>query len=253
MLTGDLTTGTLRNHSLNKMCPCGPCGATDNASDYGSEDSRFESWQGRLTFCMDVHVQPTQNCVKPKCFTCHFCTLQFRTRPNRMFPNYLQIYTYLSFLLLFVRIYFAINVVALSYHFLSRWQNHLFQQSDILVNSEWPFSSTVHSTLSAMIACPCKSIGHLLVLGLCRTLRSWRTVLRCIWHCKQWALGFVFARQSASTNLLQLTRSYPSASTVHRPETNRWSIRLNDLPSIAVNLTLSLVYCSADFTVTWMS
>ncbi|OWR43463.1 Ubiquitin protein 3 [Danaus plexippus plexippus] len=23
-----------------------PCGATDNASDYGSEDSRFESWQG---------------------------------------------------------------------------------------------------------------------------------------------------------------------------------------------------------------
>ena len=25
-----------------------PCGAMDNASDYGSEDSRFESWQGRL-------------------------------------------------------------------------------------------------------------------------------------------------------------------------------------------------------------
>ena len=24
-----------------------PCGAMDNASDYGSEDSRFESWQGR--------------------------------------------------------------------------------------------------------------------------------------------------------------------------------------------------------------
>jgi hypothetical protein len=27
-----------------------PCGATDNASDYGSEDSRFESWQGRVIF-----------------------------------------------------------------------------------------------------------------------------------------------------------------------------------------------------------
>ena len=26
----------------------GSCGATDNASDYGSEDSRFESWQDRL-------------------------------------------------------------------------------------------------------------------------------------------------------------------------------------------------------------
>ena len=25
-----------------------PCGAMDNASDYGSEDSRFESWQGHL-------------------------------------------------------------------------------------------------------------------------------------------------------------------------------------------------------------
>ena len=24
-----------------------PCGATDNASDYESGDSRFESWQGR--------------------------------------------------------------------------------------------------------------------------------------------------------------------------------------------------------------
>ena len=27
------------------------CGATDNASDYGSEDSRFESWQARTHFC----------------------------------------------------------------------------------------------------------------------------------------------------------------------------------------------------------
>ena len=26
----------------------GTCGAMDNASDYGSEDSRFESWQVRL-------------------------------------------------------------------------------------------------------------------------------------------------------------------------------------------------------------
>ena len=26
------------------------CGATDNASDYGSEDSRFESWQARIFF-----------------------------------------------------------------------------------------------------------------------------------------------------------------------------------------------------------
>ena len=87
MLTGDLTKGTFRNNPLNKMCPCGPCGATDNASDYGSEDSRFESWQGRLTFCLEVHVQPTQYCVKPKCFTCHFCTMQFRTRANRMFSQ----------------------------------------------------------------------------------------------------------------------------------------------------------------------
>ena len=28
----------------------GPCGAMDNASAYGAEDSRFESWQGRIYF-----------------------------------------------------------------------------------------------------------------------------------------------------------------------------------------------------------
>ena len=28
----------------------GACGAMDNASDYGSEDSRFESWQARKVF-----------------------------------------------------------------------------------------------------------------------------------------------------------------------------------------------------------
>ena len=28
------------------------CGATDNASDYGSEDSRFESWQARTNFAI---------------------------------------------------------------------------------------------------------------------------------------------------------------------------------------------------------
>ena len=27
-----------------------PCGAMDNASAYGAEDSRFESWQGRFVF-----------------------------------------------------------------------------------------------------------------------------------------------------------------------------------------------------------
>jgi hypothetical protein len=31
-----------------------PCGATDNASDYGSEDSRFESWQGRVIFLKSI-------------------------------------------------------------------------------------------------------------------------------------------------------------------------------------------------------
>ena len=27
-----------------------PCGPTDKASDYGSEDSRFKSWQGRFFY-----------------------------------------------------------------------------------------------------------------------------------------------------------------------------------------------------------
>ena len=32
---------------LNYVHFSGPCGAMDNASAYGAEDSRFESWQGR--------------------------------------------------------------------------------------------------------------------------------------------------------------------------------------------------------------
>ena len=32
----------------------GACGAMDNASDYGSEDSRFESWQARRLFTLYV-------------------------------------------------------------------------------------------------------------------------------------------------------------------------------------------------------
>ena len=38
--------------------PIRSCGATDNASDYGSEDSRFESWQDRLSLlahCQESH------------------------------------------------------------------------------------------------------------------------------------------------------------------------------------------------------
>ena len=33
----------------------GACGATDNASDYGSEDSRFESWQARIFFPQETN------------------------------------------------------------------------------------------------------------------------------------------------------------------------------------------------------
>ena len=32
-------------------CPR-PCGPMDKASDYGSGDSRFESWQGRILFSL---------------------------------------------------------------------------------------------------------------------------------------------------------------------------------------------------------
>ena len=35
--------------NFDKVC-LRACGATDNASDYGSEDSRFESWQARNIF-----------------------------------------------------------------------------------------------------------------------------------------------------------------------------------------------------------
>lgn len=41
-----------------------PCGAMDNASDYGSEDSRFESWQGRQHFFRILIRHPI---VTPAC------------------------------------------------------------------------------------------------------------------------------------------------------------------------------------------
>ena len=33
----------------------GACGAMDNASDYGSEDSRFESWQARKPVLRNIY------------------------------------------------------------------------------------------------------------------------------------------------------------------------------------------------------
>ena len=39
-----LGSGTRKHHVFFS----GTCGAMDNASDYGSEDSRFESWQVRF-------------------------------------------------------------------------------------------------------------------------------------------------------------------------------------------------------------
>ena len=33
----------------------GACGAMDNASDYGSEESRFESWQAQI-FCLMTNI-----------------------------------------------------------------------------------------------------------------------------------------------------------------------------------------------------
>ena len=41
----------------------GSCGATDNASDYGSEDSRFESWQDRVSFCARQASHPSRTMV----------------------------------------------------------------------------------------------------------------------------------------------------------------------------------------------
>ena len=35
------------NNSFDQQTTAWACGAMDNASDYGSEDSRFDSWQAR--------------------------------------------------------------------------------------------------------------------------------------------------------------------------------------------------------------
>ena len=47
-----------RNFSFRKRIACHiprSCGAMDNASAYGAEDSRFESWQDRLFYSSSFH------------------------------------------------------------------------------------------------------------------------------------------------------------------------------------------------------
>ena len=48
-----------------------PCGATDKASDYESEDSRFESWQGR-NILSHAKIDFIPNIY------CHYCLPQIR-------------------------------------------------------------------------------------------------------------------------------------------------------------------------------
>ena len=57
MMTLTIIVG--RHHWVTIVCnlkSARPCGATDNASDYGSEDSRFESWQGRFFPCFFLSI-----------------------------------------------------------------------------------------------------------------------------------------------------------------------------------------------------
>ena len=46
-ITSSLVQGPMCMDSHLWLAPSRACGAMDNASDYGSEDSRFESWQAR--------------------------------------------------------------------------------------------------------------------------------------------------------------------------------------------------------------
>ena len=46
-----------RNNINLDRCTTGwACGAMDNASDYGSEDSRFDSWQARNFFLLFLYI-----------------------------------------------------------------------------------------------------------------------------------------------------------------------------------------------------
>ena len=46
----------LRGVMYDMLCKNRACGAMDNASDYGSEDSMFESWQARI-FCLMANIK----------------------------------------------------------------------------------------------------------------------------------------------------------------------------------------------------
>ena len=45
-----------------------PCGAMDNASAYGAEDSRFESWQGRTFSSIKIYNKIFRTSVSRKRF-----------------------------------------------------------------------------------------------------------------------------------------------------------------------------------------
>ncbi|EEB20425.1 RING finger, putative [Pediculus humanus corporis] len=75
---------------LLPRCSNWPCGATDNASDYGSEDSRFESWQDACLRCQAESSQGrSQDCVVVwgECnHSFHYCCMSLWVKQNNRCP-----------------------------------------------------------------------------------------------------------------------------------------------------------------------
>ena len=67
-----------------------PCGAMDNASDYGSEDSRFESWQGRPFFFISLNSSDSEVCISKSMYLTPRIPPNYELLLKRSLPNVIE-------------------------------------------------------------------------------------------------------------------------------------------------------------------
>ena len=104
-----------------------PCGAMDNASAYGAEDSRFESWQGRTFFFSDLTIMRINHCCTY--FVVYYIICLWFWYYIYIFQ--LPIYSAINWLISFHKVYFALyfyRKVFLVHH--KRWVILRFFTSD---------------------------------------------------------------------------------------------------------------------------
>ena len=81
---------TTANNHLEHLGFRRPCGAMDNASDYGSEDSRFESWQGRTFFFISLSGSDFEVCISKSMHLTLIIPQNYELFLKRSLPNIIE-------------------------------------------------------------------------------------------------------------------------------------------------------------------